>query len=459
MANGFRDDLRSGKENMTLGAIADSGDQVQQLAKTLAKASTSPYAANRGLTALTPLDDWPILTRDNLQREPDSLLANGAHRALRRRVITSGSTGQPITFWLDQSTRLDEAWHMIRQWRRMGFRLSHRRIRLHGHDGRLPPPMYAFLPITHMSLLQLREGGPTLGSLVRKVAGAWLHTFPSAALHLAELTNPRQWRANPPRGLLLGSETVTVRQEEYLADHFGAPVFSWYGQSEKVLLGGECTRSRQYHFPPDYGIPEIVDAQDRPIRTPGVMGRLIGTGLLNSCAPLVRYDTGDLAAWSPDPCDCGLPGPRIDRVLGRSGDFVVTPGGIRLSLVGLELQSPNYAGIKRLQYVHLMPDRLEVRYLAIDSGLGPKEEQCRALVTELEQLLPGVRVTAVPVEQLEHTSSGKTPLLIRRYAEDGSLAPGVYQCSWTGSLLRRGCRSCHNVGSSAPNTRMRPCSW
>lgn len=405
---------------MNSRAMGDSGDQNQRLARILANASTSPYAAKRGVTALTPLADWPILTREILQREPDSLLAAGSHRALRRRVITSGSTGQPITFWLDQSTHLDEARHMMRQWRRVGFRLTHRRIRLHGHGRRLPSPAYAFLPVTHVSLLQLREGSPHLGSLVQRIAGAWLHTFPSAALHLAELTSKSQWRANRPRGLLLGSETVTVEQEEYLADHFGAPVFSWYGQSEKVLLGGECTRSRQYHFPPDYGSPEIVDARDLPIRTPGVVGRLIGTGLLNSCAPLVRYDTGDLAAWSTDPCDCGLPGPRIDRVLGRSGDFVVTPGGVRVALVGLELQTPNYAGITRLQYVHVTPDRLEVRYL----GPGPGELQMGALAGELEELLPGIHVTAVAVDALELASNGKIPLLIRRFAQAAPLAPG-----------------------------------
>lgn len=389
---------------------ASPDHQARKLARTLTLAATSRYAVRHGLTAHTPLAQWPILTREQLQSDPEALLSHISPRILRRQVITSGSTGQPVTFWLDHSTRIAEARHMLRQWQRVGFQVTHRRVWLHAHVGRTAGAFERLLPVSDVSLLELRSGNPGLDSLVRMLAGAWLHTFPSAALRLAELTSAEQWRSNRPRGLLLGSETVTVEQEERLAAHFGAPVFSWYGLSEKVLLGGECTTSRQYHFAPDYGVPEIVDDHNRPIRTPGVVGRLIGTGLLNSCAPLVRYDTGDLAAWSNQPCGCGLPGPRVDRVLGRSGDFVVTPDGAQVSLVGLELQSHNYAGIKRLQYVQAAPDRLEVRYLGPPMAPG----QARALEGELRQLLPGVQVTAVTVDGLQTSPGGKIPLLLRR---------------------------------------------
>jgi phenylacetate-coenzyme A ligase PaaK-like adenylate-forming protein len=63
---------------------------------------------------------------------------------------------------------------------------------------------------------------------------------------------------------LLGSEGVSTAQRERIERAFRTRAYSWYGQSERVVLAGECETDGTYHAFPDYGILEIIDGQRRP---------------------------------------------------------------------------------------------------------------------------------------------------------------------------------------------------
>jgi phenylacetate-CoA ligase len=43
---------------------------------------------------------------------------------------------------------------------------------------------------------------------------------------------------------------------------------------------------------------EILDDADQPIRQPGQEGRIVVTSLVQRLMPFIRYDTGDMGAWS-----------------------------------------------------------------------------------------------------------------------------------------------------------------
>lgn len=55
--------------------------------------------------------------------------------------------------------------------------------------------------------------------------------------------------------------------------------------------------------------------------------RMIFTGLANFAMPLVRYDIGDYCIISEDTCDCGRKSLIIDRIEGRTEDYIYTPEG------------------------------------------------------------------------------------------------------------------------------------
>jgi phenylacetate-CoA ligase len=70
---------------------------------------------------------------------------------------------------------------------------------------------------------------------------------------------------------------------------------------------------------------EVVDDAGAPVwNSPG---RVLVTLLSNRAMPLIRYELGDTAIMSQDPCPCGRASPLLRSVLGRSSDFLVSPGG------------------------------------------------------------------------------------------------------------------------------------
>jgi phenylacetate-CoA ligase len=166
------------------------------------------------------------------------------------------------------------------------------------------------------------------------------------------------------KAVLLGSEAVYADQRESIERAFGARAFSWYGHSERMILGGECEQTAAYHQFPDYGILEII-REDGASAAEGETGELVGTGLLNRCLPLIRYRTGDLARVLPADCRCGRHFDRFDSVEGRwKQEFVIGKNGSRISMAALNVHGRELEKVLRYQYRQSVPGVVEFRMMA-----------------------------------------------------------------------------------------------
>lgn len=60
----------------------------------------------------------------------------------------------------------------------------------------------------------------------------------------------------------------------------------------------------------------------------GSEARLVGTAFRNLAMPLVRYDIGDVVVLSSkQTCECGRSGILLDKIVGRTEDYILTPDG------------------------------------------------------------------------------------------------------------------------------------
>ena len=73
----------------------------------------------------------------------------------------------------------------------------------------------------------------------------------------------------------------------------------------------------RFFFWPLYGHLELVDADERPIRRPGVAGHIVGTSFDNQAMPFVRYRTGELGVLGGIEHP-GLPGHPVCEGLGEA---------------------------------------------------------------------------------------------------------------------------------------------
>lgn len=155
---------------------------------------------------------------------------------------------------------------------------------------------------------------------------------------------------------LLGSEGASAQQRERIERAFRTRAYSWYGHSERVVLAGECEETNSYHHFPDYGVLEIVDDEGRRCDKDGDRGEIVGTGLLNRCMPLIRYQTGDYANRLEPRCECGRAWDRFTEVEGRwKQEMVVGRSGARISVAALNMHGPLFERVVRYQYQQHQP--------------------------------------------------------------------------------------------------------
>src|SRR5207237_8114237 len=97
-----------------------------------------------------------------------------------------------------------------------------------------------------------------------------------------------------------------------------------------TLVGWACPSGSGYRVNADSVVVEVVDRDGRP-SAPGERGEVVVTALNNRTTPIVRYRIGDIGVLLVDPCPCGITLPLMGPIEGRSPDWIVGPGGRRIS--------------------------------------------------------------------------------------------------------------------------------
>lgn len=130
------------------------------------------------------------------------------------------------------------------------------------------------------------------------------------------------------RKVLLSADNVPEVLIRELTEQCGCRVFTHYGMTEMGYGGGvECQARNGYHMREGDLYLEILDpVTGQPVRD-GQLGEVTFTTLTRQAMPLIRYRTGDLASFLPDPCPCGTFLKTMSRVRGRRENKVRICGG------------------------------------------------------------------------------------------------------------------------------------
>jgi len=127
---------------------------------------------------------------------------------------------------------------------------------------------------------------------------------------------------------IFGSERWGEGMRRRIEELLGIETFDIYGLTELYGPGAgiDCTRHQGIHYWDDYYLVEVIDPATGVALQPGTGGELVLTTLRKQAQPLLRYRTHDLSRLIPEPCGCGSPYPRIDRIKGRSDDMFKVRG-------------------------------------------------------------------------------------------------------------------------------------
>jgi phenylacetate-CoA ligase len=378
------------------------------------------WAERRRAGDRTPRDvlaNWPILEKETLRRDPLAFVAEDCDPRRMVHEHTSGTTGKSLDlYWSVSTTR---AWYALlearsRYWH--GAKLGEPWGIVAGQivtpPSRTRPPFWvwnAALQQLYMSVYHLSpDHMPAyLAEIARRGVG-WMIGYPSSYYALAQTALRIGWKNPCVHTINTYGEQLFPYQRETIARAFGCAVVQTYGLAELNIAASECPHGRLHLFP-EVGIAEIVDRHGAAVPD-GQPGRLLATGLFNPDNPLIRYDTGDGAAFpaAPTPCACGRTLPYLERLDGRVEDVVYLRDGRALGrLDGIFKER---LPVTAAQIVQDSLDRIRVRIVPAADYTPAAAEAIREGV--LARTGPGVEVVIEPCEHIAHERNGKFRLVV-----------------------------------------------
>ena len=365
---------------------------------------------------LEELTQIPCLDKETVKNNFNDLISKSLDKSHMRYVTTGGSTGNPMGFMINNDASVKEWAFMTNQWKRVGYRLKDKRVIIRGcvTNENEKDKIFFYNPIRNELILSsfhmTEENLKKYLELINRFNPEFIHCFPSSIDIIAKYIKQENIKEIPKcKAILASSENIFPDQRELVEEVFGCRYYSWYGHSEKVLLGGECEHSNYYHMFPQYGYMELVDFNGIPVTQEGEVGEIIGTGFLNTAMPFIRYKTGDMGIYTKEECRCGRKYPLIKKIEGRLQEFIISKKGNLISSSALNTHSDAYDNVKKFQFFQ---DKRGEVILKIVKNDNYTDKDTNKLITELDQKLGGQADFNIEfVSNVELTKRGKHKII------------------------------------------------
>lgn len=322
---------------------------------------------------------------------------------------TGGTSGKPMRLIVPKSRFGVELATMHSMWARAGYHFDIRAV-IRNH--RLPANTdYMINPVTREVIFdgfRMTDAYyDTIYRIIVKYRIAFIHCYPSHARQFALFLLNRKADVSFLKAFLSGSENILEETVDLIQNRLGIRFYNWYGHSEKLVLGGYCEKTDDYHIEPVYGYFELIDEENRVIRTPGRFGEIVGTGYHNPGMVFLRYRTGDFAEYVGDACPaCGRRVPIIRNIRGRwSGHRLYNIDGSFVTTTALNLHSDVQVFIHGLQYVQKKMG--EVSVLVVKSPDYREEHEQRLMRHFRERFAPSTALKIQYVDRLLIHPNGK----------------------------------------------------
>jgi phenylacetate-CoA ligase len=360
----------------------------------------------------TPDDfrDWsdlkrlPVLEKHVIRERFNDFLNPRFDQSTLLEDHTSGSTGQPLRFFLTAEQKAYEMAYSIRFWRTAGYRTGARIAAFRSYipptqhdplwkyDARQRTLFFSVYDMTPANLRQYVEQFNTYGP-------AFVRGYPSSIYIFAQFAASEGLTLHQPRAVLSSSETLAPETRAVIERALQCPVFDWWGSNERIATACQCERRELFHINAEGGYLEFLPQA-------GVTGqRIIGTGLINHAMPLIRYDLGDLAIPATAPCPCGRGLPCLERILGRANDVIVTGEQKFVTSVRFFTLFETFDVIRQFQVVQTAPDAVTVRLVV---AREPDAAEQTSLRQKLSRFLGDrVAIDFQLVDEIKPEPSGK----------------------------------------------------
>ena len=277
----------------------------------------------------------PVLTKDDVRKHFNELTAKNFRKFRPTLNHTSGSTGEPLSYYIDRDLSTLIQATVWRHWSWCGIKhgepIAVFRGTLIDEFGKKRQCYYKVEGNQiHFSTFEMDE--KIMTEYVKKlneIKPALIRGYPASLEILARFIKEKNLNVHSPKAIHTSSEVVLPEQRKIIENAFGAPLFDWYGHGESTICAGDCEYHKGLHLNLDFGYTEFIKTKETEKMKD--VYNIISTSLWNFSMPLIRYNTEDLALLDNSKCLCGRGLPLIKKIIGRQADIIVGINGVQVS--------------------------------------------------------------------------------------------------------------------------------
>lgn len=227
--------------------------------------------------------------------------------------------------------------------------------------------------------------------------------FPSSVFEICQIAKARNLKyTGKAKVFFPTAETVLAEHRQVISEVLGCKLVDQYASSEGAPFILECAAG-SLHIHPLTGIFEVVDESLNPAKS----GQMLVTSFTTYGTPLIRYRIGDsiTLADASKQCSCGSIFPLVERIEGRTNDYILSPTHGKVNLGNISNSTKDTKGIVCFQLIQNSIDHIEVRI--VTSKDFDKKQELNFISSLRERVGNEIELNISYVEAIEKERSGK----------------------------------------------------
>lgn len=267
----------------------------------------------------TMLEQMPVVNKAIIRQEGIERFSS-LEFPTKNRIISrsSGSTGEPFTFYVSNEASSINTAAKLRTWYQAGYRLGDRYMKIANgkRQGKLKKWQDFINRCRYVPFYSIDDAAlSTILDTIEKERPLYIRSYPAPIYLLARYRNTHTGYSYCPRRIFTTGSTLSDDYRNEIEKAFGCDIIDSYS-CEGTPNTYETPAHDGYHVSDYYGIIEVLDNNGRAI-SDGI-GRVVSTDFWNLAQPFIRYDTQDLVE---------VRNGKITRIMGRESDAYLTGEG------------------------------------------------------------------------------------------------------------------------------------
>ncbi len=283
-------------------------------------------AAFDSLTSIKDIKKLPYTTKENISKNNDDFLCV-SEKKVKDFVTTSGTTGDPISFYLTSDDLKRLASNEKNSLEICGVERGDKILLTTTIDKCFMAGLAYYLGVQKLGAGIIRTGPGNIKyqwDMIARFNPNVIIVVPSFLLKMiqfAEANNIDISNCSLKKAICIG-EPIRDNDFEYnslakkITSYLKIKLYSTYASTEMMTAFTECKFGQGAHLQEDLLYVEVLDHNGNEVND-GEKGEVIISTLGVEAMPLVRYRTGDICHVYRNKCRCGRTSLRLGPVLGR----------------------------------------------------------------------------------------------------------------------------------------------